>query len=114
MEQQTTLDYDNIGKRIYGLRKEKKLSQMKLAELVDLSKNSISNIELGKQQCRTDKLLEFANVLETTLDYLMYGGDNTGLGDVNIENQMLQEFRKMSMIDQKRFLAMARSFNVLG
>jgi hypothetical protein len=44
----------------------------------------------------------------------MYGGDNTGLGDVNIENQMLQEFRKMSMIDQKRFLAMARSFNVLG
>ncbi len=36
-----------LGKRIKELRKSKGLSQEKLAEMIDLSQNSLSNIECG-------------------------------------------------------------------
>lgn len=40
--------YTLIGKRIQEIRKEKGVSQLELAEILDLSRTSISNIENGR------------------------------------------------------------------
>lgn len=100
-----------VGERIYTLRKNMGLSQMKLAELVDMSKNSISNIELGKQLCNTAKLPRFAETLNTTVQYLLYGNEETGSEEELLEFEMLNEWKKLSLIDKKRMLASIRAFN---
>lgn len=105
------IDKVQVGNRIYGLRKRKKLSQMKLAELVDMSKNSISNIELGKQLCGTDKLSRFAEALDTSVEYLLHGNEETGSEEELLENEMLNEWKKLSLIDKKRMLASIKAFN---
>ena len=38
----------NIGTNIYTLRKEKKITQAQLAEIVGVSRNTISSIETGQ------------------------------------------------------------------
>lgn len=105
------IDKVQVGNRIYDLRKSKNLSQMELAELVDMSKNSISNIELGKQLCKTDKLPRFAGVLDTSVEYLLYGNEEAGDEEEGLEIEMLSEWKKLSFIDKKRMLASIRAFN---
>ena len=82
-----------MGNRIYTLRKKKKLSQMKLGEQIDLTKNSISNIELGKQMCGAEKLECLAHVLETTATYLLYGEQDVDnkVEKNRIESELLKE-----------------------
>lgn len=105
------IDKVQIGNRIYSLRKSKNLSQMELAELVDMSKNSISNIELGKQLCSTDKLPRFAEALDTSVEYLLHGNEESDSEEEHLEFEMLNEWKKLSLIDKKRMLASIRAFN---
>ena len=44
------LDYKAIGARVKNFRRERNLSQEKLAELVDVSVPYMSNIETGKKK----------------------------------------------------------------
>ena len=44
------LDYKAIGARVKNFRRERNLSQEKLAELVDVSVPYMSNIETGKKE----------------------------------------------------------------
>ena len=104
-----------IGERIYQSRKNKKLSQAKLAEKVGMSTNSISNIENGKQQCKMENIRRFAHVLGVSIDYIIYGvrNDVTTLTDneVLIEAEILIEIRKLSMLDKRRILAGLKAAN---
>ena len=79
------LDYNDIGKRIKKCRKSKKITQEKLAELIDVSSNTISLIENGNQSFMIDKLDQFAKVFNVTTDYLLYG---------EVEEQKEQEEQK--------------------
>lgn len=105
------IDKAQVGERIYSLRKSRQLSQMKLAELVNMSKNSISNIELGKQLCGTDKLPRFADVLGTTVQYLLYGREETNNEEIQLGLELIEEWEKLSLIDKKRMLASIKAFN---
>lgn len=53
-----------LGQRIKKLRKAKGLSQEDLAESIDKSVDTISNIERGKFSPRLDTSLELANALD--------------------------------------------------
>lgn len=59
-----------LGKRIKVLRKERKLTQESLAELVDKSKNHISKIELGRTNPPLSLLVDIANALEVDISEL--------------------------------------------
>ncbi len=109
---------EEIGERIFQLRTEKKLSQAKLAELVSMSGNSISNIENGKQMCKLDKVQRFAHALDTSVNFLLYGSssDNGKVLDetsdeVLLQDEMLAEWNKMSLLDKKRLLAGMKAAN---
>ena len=43
-----------MGKRIKKVRKKNDMTQEQLAELLGISSDQISNIELGKSACKTD------------------------------------------------------------
>ena len=65
------LDYAAMGKRIKRLRREQRLSQERLAELIDVSTPHMSNIENGKTRFSLQVLVDLTNALKTTPDVLL-------------------------------------------
>lgn len=59
-----------IGKRISELRKEKKYSQAKLAELTGMTTGNIARIELGKYSTGLDILSKIAFALDTQVAFV--------------------------------------------
>lgn len=55
-----------IGDRIRGLRRARKLSQEKLAELAGLDRQSVNRIEQGHQSVLLDNLIQLLAALEAT------------------------------------------------
>lgn len=53
-----------LGKNIAKFRQQKKLSQEKLAELVDLSREYITRVEQGQKNISLKKLFAIADALE--------------------------------------------------
>lgn len=62
-----------FGERLYELRKEKNISQEELAELLDVSRQSISKWENDKAYPEMTRLLFMSNYFGVSLDYLMRG-----------------------------------------
>lgn len=60
-----------IGEKIRFYRKEKSLSQKKLAELADMSEFSIRKYETGKRNPKLEQLLKIATVLEVDVEVLV-------------------------------------------
>lgn len=67
------LNYKEIGKRIQTKRKEIKITQEKLSEIIDVSPSYISEIERGSSICSLATLTNIADTLNTSLDYLVLG-----------------------------------------
>ena len=66
-----------VGERIRNCRKDKKLTQCSLAEKLDYaSERQLQRIESGEISCSVDKLVEIAQVLEVSTDYLLLGEQN--------------------------------------
>ncbi len=61
------MQYENIKL----LRKEKKLSQDKLAKKINCSQRAISHYEKGDRDVPTHILLLLANYFEVSIDYLL-------------------------------------------
>ncbi|MBP3540313.1 MAG: helix-turn-helix transcriptional regulator [Clostridia bacterium] len=62
-----------FGQRLYVLRKTKNISQEELAELLDVSRQSISKWENDKAYPEMTRLLFMSEFFDVSLDYLMRG-----------------------------------------
>lgn len=62
-----------IGERLKALRQSHKLSQRRVAELIGITESSYSKIENGHSQMSIDVLMKLAEVLNTSMDYLIRG-----------------------------------------
>jgi transcriptional regulator with XRE-family HTH domain len=56
--------YEALGRAIRAKREERRMTQGELADLVELSRASVTNIELGRQSVLVDQLCRFARALE--------------------------------------------------
>ena len=65
------LNYEAIGIRIQRLRKEKGLTQQKLAEMSDQDPSNISHIDRGATKLSLPTIVNIANVLDVTVDYFL-------------------------------------------
>ena len=65
-----------FGERLYELRKNKNISQEELAELLDVSRQSISKWENDKAYPEMTRLLFMSEYFDVSLDYLMRGADS--------------------------------------
>ena len=63
----------DVGHRIYALRKERRLSQEELAEMADISKQTVSLVEGGKREVLASNIAKLAEVLGVSTDYLLFG-----------------------------------------
>lgn len=61
---------ERIGKRIAELRKQKGLSQARLAELVSINQGHIARIELGKYSTGIDILAKIGYALGCRIDFI--------------------------------------------
>lgn len=60
-----------IGKRLAEIRKNKKLKQMELAEMLNVSQQVISNIERGVTAPDIEQLKKIADIYNISLDELV-------------------------------------------
>jgi transcriptional regulator with XRE-family HTH domain len=63
--------YEELGKRIKAAREKEGISQDAVAKYLDLSRVSISNIEVGKQKLQLHTLLDLVKLLHITLEDLL-------------------------------------------
>ncbi len=67
-------DKKAVGKRIQQIRKKRNMTQCVLAEKLDYTKErQLQRIESGETACSVDKLMEIAQILEVSTDYLLFG-----------------------------------------
>ena len=65
-----------MGERIYRRRKELNLTQEKLSEILGVSTQMISNLELGKKAIRPENLVKLCVVLNISADYILTGNSS--------------------------------------
>ncbi|MDR2898679.1 MAG: DUF5680 domain-containing protein [Spirochaetaceae bacterium] len=68
----------HIGEKLQILRRDKGLSQEKLAELLDVSRQAVAKWEGGLAYPETDKLIQLSNLLGVTIDSLLKDNDEHG------------------------------------
>ncbi len=64
-------DMQTIGKRLAEIRKSKKLKQMELAEMLNVSQQVVSNIERGVTAPDIEQLKKIADIYNISLDELV-------------------------------------------
>lgn len=62
--------------RLKYLRKQKGISQLKLAMDLSLNQNSISRYETGEREADYALLIKFADYFDVSVDYLLERTDN--------------------------------------
>ena len=89
-----------MGKRIKDKRKEKGFKAIDFADIIGIGKDQISRIENGKLPCKTEYLYIMSQVLEVSVDYLMFGnrgdiGDEFAILVSNIPISLREKAKKI-------------------
>lgn len=83
--------------RRYMLRKLQNLTQDELAERIHVSKDHISRIERGIRACSLESLIDLAQELHTSTDYLLTG---TGPANDFAKEQLLSAIEVLSSVSK--------------
>ncbi len=62
--------------RLRELRKQRGISQLKLAMDLDMNQNSISRYETGTHEADYETLIKLANYFDVSIDYLLEQTEN--------------------------------------
>jgi len=91
----------DLGNRIQELRKKQKLSQVELAVRINVSKSQMIRYETKGVQPPADILNKLADVLGTSVDYLING--NTGeKAQAALKNtELLQKFKEVETLPER-------------
>lgn len=76
------MDFPNVLKM---LREKRGYSQKQLAEILHVSKNSISHYELGISMPCIDIIINLADIFDVSIDYLL------GRSNVNLSKRLLEK-----------------------
>ncbi len=63
--------YKKLGEKIYKLRREKKLSREKFAELAGINDYYLGEIERGEKKASLDMLFKISSILELKIHELL-------------------------------------------
>ena len=77
----------NFSEKSKLLRRERNISQVKLAEALNLSKACISMIEIGKNEPTANTLLRYADFFECSVDFLLDREDDFGVINIPIKSE---------------------------
>ena len=91
------MSYADIFK---NLRKEKKLTQLDLANELKISKSCIAMIETGKNEPTANTLLSYANFFQCSADYLLGRTDDFGNVIIPDESMPTEEMKILAVYRQ--------------
>lgn len=81
-----------MGKRIAAVRKKSKMTQEQVAEKIDVSLQTVSNVELGRKAIRPENLVKLCRLLNVSTDYILLGRKSQSeLGGVFLKLSNLSE-----------------------
>lgn len=84
-----------MGNRIKIRRKELRIKQAELAEMLNISNNHMSSIENGRQKPSLDIFIQICNLLNVTPDYLLLGSMHA----YNIPQDIIDKLRLCNQAD---------------
>lgn len=88
----------DFGKNLAELRKARHLTQLELANLLDVQPRLLGRWERGQGKPQFDYIIKLADVLEVSLDRLIRGSDPTEQDSFDIKNKKLKELCRL--VDQ--------------
>lgn len=97
-------DMKKVGKRIVELRKENKITQMVLADLLGVSFQAISNWERGETMPDISKLPELSRIFNVSIDDILSKSKGTQLVKDLVESD---DFTAAKPIDKEEFINVA-------
>ena len=103
------LDYEQIkkmGERIKISRKSNNMTQSELADILGISADQVSNIELGKSACKIDHIYLLMQVLDISADYLF--GNFVNTNDMELWHPQKRHFHLMLLIMHRKNLRRTR------
>lgn len=85
-----------IAENIKHFREEKKMSQAELAERLNVTRQAVSNWECGKTEPDIETLHKIADILEITIEELIYGvkRETTVIHNHNTTQNITKEITK--------------------
>mgnify|MGYP003412023867 FL=1 len=89
-----------IGRRIKEIRKQKKIPQEKLAEMIGISPNYMSALERGAYNIKLELLVQIIDCLDITADDLFR--DVIKNGYVNRTSRLSDEIATLTAEEQQR------------
>ena len=101
------------GARIRELRMAKKLDQIELAELLNISHGYISRIESGKKGCPVDLIIQISEIFGTSLDYLILDKCHDVL-DAHHLKENIQTSHALAETMQKQVITPKNTFWSMG
>lgn len=97
-----SIDYEKLGIRIKELRLSRNLTQDFLAQAADCNVSHISNIENNHTKVSLIVLLDIANALNVTIDYLL--ADQYGNTSLALDNEIMNALAQCDADTKKRIL----------
>ena len=91
-----------MGKRIREARKQKKMTQWKLAEIIGVTDVYISEIERGNKMPSIPLFISIVEALDISADYLLR--DNISSGKPFVYNEFTERLDKLSPKQRKAAL----------
>lgn len=97
-----------IMERLKQLRESKNMTQVRLGIELGVSQETISGYEIGKATPPADMLVKLADILDTSVDYILGRTDNRYFNKLNKSDLSKQElellliFRKLPQIKKER------------
>ncbi len=95
------IDYKAIGARIKARRRELKITQETLAEMLSVSIGYVSQVERGATKISLDLLARISDVLKCDISQLVSGSAYNGKEYLSTE--IFQKYERLTA-EQKRFL----------
>jgi len=85
--------------RITELRKNKKISQKELGELLGVAQNTVCNWENGRREPEYEMLLKLANFFGVSTDYLL-GNSDSESSPCDISSDSAADSEKARLLEQ--------------
>lgn len=108
------MNYQTTGNFIYEQRKKKGLTQLKLAEKLNVSEKTISKWECGKGFPDTSIIMPLCKELDITANELFNGEKLTNENSLNKAEEQLMEMQQLKENAEKRLLSMEIVIGILS
>lgn len=92
---------EEIGNRIKDRRKELKMSQKDLGNMVGLTAATISRIEDGSRKLTQENITKFTQALEVSPDWLMGWNDQPQISRIQLAQHVLNVLENMQVSVEK-------------